>query len=157
MNVVTSDCIAFLNYYHIITKVMMPFPLIYRMLIYMFPLLSIIVISYILFGIMCLISGRFYLLGLPQPPGSSHPSPNLFCSFAIAKVCILLSIWMTSWCSFALSWQVRGHTCFCVPCWSIWVYILIFPSLTFSSLRLLLSWGYGGILSTCRYLCLLIS
>ena len=48
------------------SMVIKPFPLIYRMLIYIFPLLSIIVISYILFGIMCLISGRFYLLGLPQ-------------------------------------------------------------------------------------------
>ena len=41
----------------------MSFPLIYRMLIYMFPLLSIIIVSYILFGVMCLIIGRFYLLG----------------------------------------------------------------------------------------------
>ena len=30
----------------------------------------------------------------------------------------MLSIWMTSWSSFALSGQVRGHACFCVPCWS---------------------------------------
>ena len=74
------------------SRVIMPFPLIYRMLIYMFLLLSIIIISYILFGVMCLISGRFYLLGLPQPLGFLCPSPNLFCSFAIAKVCVLLSI-----------------------------------------------------------------
>ena len=52
---------------------------------------------------MYLISGRSYLLGLPQPLGFLHPSPNLFCSFAITGVCILLSIWMTSWCSFTLS------------------------------------------------------
>ena len=37
------------------------------------------------------------------------------------------------WSSFALSGQVRGHTCFCVPCWSVLVCISIFPSLTFSS------------------------
>ena len=49
--------------------VIMPFPLIYRLPIYMFPLLSIIIISYILFSIMCLISGRFCLLGLPHPLG----------------------------------------------------------------------------------------
>ena len=67
----------------------------------MFPFLSIIVISYILFGVMCLINGRFSLLGLPQPPGFLHPSQNLFCSFAIPKVCILLSIWLTSWSLFA--------------------------------------------------------
>ena len=138
-------------------RVIMAFPLIYRMLIYMFPLLSIIIISYILFGIMCLINGRFYLLGLPQPLGFLHPSENLFCSFAITRVCILLSIWMTSWSSFALSRWVRGHACFCVPCWSILVYISIFPSLTFASLSPLLSWGYVGILSACRYLYLLIS
>ena len=85
------------------------------------------------------------------------PSPNLFCSFAITRVCILLSIWMTSWSSFALNGQVRGHTCFCVPCWFVLVYISIFPSLTFTSIRPSVSWGYVGILSTCQYLCLLIS
>ena len=75
-------------------------------------LLLCIIVSYILFGIMCLISGRFYPLGLQQPLGFLHPSPNLFCSFAIVRVCILLSIWMTSWSLFALSGQVRGQTCF---------------------------------------------
>ena len=48
-----------------------------------------------LFGIMCLISGWSYLLGWPL--GFFQPSANLFCSFAIARVCILLSICMTSW------------------------------------------------------------
>ena len=134
------------------SMVNMPLPLIYRMFIDMFPLLSITVTFYILFGIMCLISGRFYLLGLPLPPGFLHPSPNLFCSFAITKVCVLLSIWMTSWSLFPLSGQERGHACFCVPCWSIWVYTSILLSLTFASLRPLLSWGYVGILSTCQYL-----
>ena len=123
------------------SMVIMPFPLIYRMLIYMFPLLSIIIISYMLFGIMCLVSGRFYLYGLPQPLWYLCPSPNLFCSFAITKVCILLSIWMTSWSLFALSGWVRGHACFCVLSWSTLVYITIFPSLTFTSLRPLLFWG----------------
>ena len=79
------------------SRVIMPFPLIFRMLIYMFPLLSIITGFYILFGIMCLISGGFYLLDLPQPLGFSHPSLNPFYSFAITKVCILSSIWMISW------------------------------------------------------------
>ena len=139
------------------STVIMPFPLIYRMLIYMFPLLSIIVFFYVWFGIMCLISGRFYLLGLPQPLGILCPSPNLLCSFATTMVCVLLSIWMTSWSLSTLSRWVREHACFFVPCWSIWVSILIFPSLTFTSLRPLLSWGYVGILSTCQYLCLLTS
>ena len=48
-------------------------PLIYRMLIYIFLLLSIIIISYDLFDTMCLINGRFYLLGWPQPLGFSPP------------------------------------------------------------------------------------
>ena len=113
------------------------FSIIFRMLIYMFPLLSIITGFYILFGVMCLISGGFYLLDLPQPLGFSHPSLNLFCSFAITKVCILSSIWMISWSLFALSRQVKGHICFCVPCWSVLVYISIFPSWTFTSLSLL--------------------
>ena len=101
------------------SRVIMPFPLIYRMLIYMFPLLSIIIISYILFGIMCPYQWKV----LPF------------------KVCILLSIWMTFWSSFALSGWVRGHACFCVPCWSVLVYISIFPGQTFASLSPLLSWG----------------
>ena len=58
---------------------------------------------------------------------------------------------------FTLNGKVRGHACFCVPCWSIWVYMSIFPSLTFASLRPLLSLGYVGTLSTCQYLYLLIS
>ena len=37
------------------------------------PILSIIIIFYILFGVMCLISGRFYPLGLPQPLGFLPP------------------------------------------------------------------------------------
>ena len=86
-----------------------------------------------------------------------HPSQNLFCSFPITKVCILLSIWMTSLSSFALSGQVRGHTCFCVPFWSVLVYTSIFPSLTFASLSPVLFWGYVGILYACQYLYLLIS
>ena len=53
--------------------------------------------------------------------------------------------------------QVRGNTRFCVPYWSVLVYILIFPSLTLSSLRHFVSWGYVGILSTCQYLYLLIN
>ena len=143
-------------YGSLFSMVIMPFPLICRMLIYMLPLVSTIIVSYVLFDIMCLICGMFCLLGLPQPLGFLRSSPNLFCSFAITKVCILLSIWMTSWSSFTLSGWVRGHTCFCVPCWSILVYISIFPSLSFASLRPLLSWGYVGILSACQYLCFLI-
>ena len=51
----------------------------------------------------------------------------------------------------------KGHTCFCVPCWSVLVYISIFPSQTFASLSPLPFWGCVGILSACQYLYLLIS
>ena len=91
----------------------------------MFPLFSMIIVSYILFGIMCLINGRFYLLGLPKPLGFLNPSQNLFCSFAITRTCVLLFIWMTSWSLFALSGQVRGHAYFCVPCWSFLCSLLV--------------------------------
>ena len=47
---------------------------------------------YNLFGMLCHISGRFHLLSWPQPLGFSKPSLNLACSFAIARVSILLSI-----------------------------------------------------------------
>ena len=62
------------NVWHLIQQDDFSFPLIYRMLIYMFPLLSIIITFYVLFGVMCLISGRFYPLGLPQPLGFLPPS-----------------------------------------------------------------------------------
>ena len=103
------------------SMVIMLSPLIYRMLICIFLLLSIIIISCDLFGIMCLISGRSYLLAWLQPLGFSQPSLNLFCSFAIAKVSVYLSIWMTSWSWFTPSGQVRGFACFCVPYWSAWI------------------------------------
>ena len=55
-------------------------------------------------------------LGLDcSPLGFHSPSLNLFCSFAITRVSILLSVWMTSWSWFILSRQVRGLVCFCVP------------------------------------------
>ena len=48
-------------------------PLIYRMLIYIFLLLSIIIVSYDFLAQMCLISGRFCLLGWLQPLRFSLP------------------------------------------------------------------------------------
>ena len=61
-------------YGSLFSMVIMLSPLIYRMLIYIFLLLSISVVSYDLFSIMCLISGRFYLLGWPQPLGFHSPN-----------------------------------------------------------------------------------
>ena len=137
--------------------VIMLSPLICRMPIYIFLSLSIIIISYNLFCTMCLISGRFYLLGWPQPLEFSLPSLNLCCSFAITGVSILLSMWMTSWSWFTLSGQVRGLAHFCVPYWFSFDYLLIYPSLTFASHRPFFSWGCFGILSTFQYVYLLIS
>ena len=120
-------------------------PLISRMLIYIFVLLSIIIIIfYDLFGAICHISGEFYLLGWPQPLWISQPSLNLSCSFAIKIVCVLLSIWMISWSLFTLRGKVGGLTHFYVLYWFILDYILTFPSLTFASLRLFwgVIWGY---------------
>ena len=117
------------------SRVIMISLLIYRMLIYIFLLFSIIFVSYNLFGTTPLISGRLYLLGWPQPLGFSQPSLNLSCSFAITRVSVLLSIWMKSWSWFTLSGQVRQFTHFCVPYWFALDCILIFPSLTFISLR----------------------
>ena len=59
--------------------------------------------------------------GLATAPRFLPPSQNLFCFFAIARACILLFIWMTSWSLFALSRQVRGHAFFVFlvgPSWS---------------------------------------
>ena len=100
---------------------------------------------------------RVLPFGLATAPRVFTSLTNLFCSFAIAKFCILSSIWMIFWSLLHLSRQVKGHTCFCVPCWSVLVYISVFPSLTFASLSPLPFWGCVGILSVCQYLYLLIS
>ena len=83
-------------------------PLISRILIYKFLLLSIIIIFYDLFDTICHISGMFYLLGWLQTLRFSWPLLNLSCSFAITRVSVLLSIWMTSWLCSTLIGQVRG-------------------------------------------------
>ena len=55
-------------------------------------------------------------------------------------------------------WAGKGtHSFLCSLLVQAWITYLIFPSLTFTSLRLFVSWGYAGILSTCQYLYLLIS
>ena len=138
------------------SMVIMPFPLIYRMLIYMFPLLSIIIVSYVLFGIMCLNSGRFTFWACHNPRVfMSLTKPILFlCHHKGLHIVIYLDDILVLIHS---KWVGKGPACFCVPCWSIFVYVSIFPSLTVASLRPCVSWGYVGILSTCWYLCLLIS
>ena len=108
---------------------------------------------YDLFGMICHISVRFYLLDWPQPLGFSQSSLNLSCSFAITRFSILLFIWMTSWSWFTL----RGLTHFCVLYWFASGCILNFPSLTIALHKIFVSWGYVGVLSICQYLCLLIS
>ena len=50
--------------------------------------------------------------GLATAPRVFTSLTNLYCSFAVTMVCILLSIWMTSWSLFTLSGWVRGHACF---------------------------------------------
>ena len=40
---------------------------------------------------------KVYHLGWPQHLRFSQPSLNQSCSFAVTRVCILVSIWMTSW------------------------------------------------------------
>ena len=92
--------------------------LISRMLVYIFLLLSIIIIFYDLFGTTHHISRRYYLWGWPLTLGFLQPSLNLSsCFFDITRVSVLLYIWMASLSWFALRWQVRGLSHFCVPYW----------------------------------------
>ena len=96
-------------------------------------------------------SGRFYLLAWPQPLEFLWPSPNLFCSFAIAKVSILLSICMTSWFLVLTKQAGKGaHLFLCSLLVCLGLDINFFPSQTIASLRPFASWGYVGIMSTCR-------
>ena len=94
ISICTSLLLRFLlldMYGNVFNMVIMLSPLISRMLIYIFLLLSII-IFYNLFGKICHISGMFDLLDWPQPPRVSLQSLHLSCSFANAMVPILLSI-----------------------------------------------------------------
>ena len=134
------------------TMVIILSPFIYRMLIYILLLLSIIIICYNLFGTTCLISGRFYLFGWPQPLGFSQPSLNLSSSFAIVRVSILLSIWMTSWSWFTLSRQVRWTAHLFVPYWFSLDLHINFSMSDLYLIQIFVSLDYIGILSTCQYL-----
>ena len=99
---------------NLFSMVIMLSPLISRMLLYIFLLLSFISIFYVLFGTMCHISGKFCPFGLPQPLGFSQPSLNLSCSFAITRVFKLLPIWMISWSWSSLKWAgKRAHLFLC--------------------------------------------
>ena len=92
-------------------------PMISRMLICIFLLLSIIIIFHVLFGTMHHINGRFYLLGWPHPLGFSQPSLNLSYFFAVTGFSVLLSLLDDILAWFDLSGQVRGIAHFCVLYW----------------------------------------
>ena len=87
---------------NLFSMVIMLSPFIPRNAYLPFLLLSM-TISYDLFGTIHHINERFYLLGWLQPLVFSQPPLNLSCSFSIAGVSVLLSIWMTSWSWFTLS------------------------------------------------------
>ena len=89
---------------HLLSKVIMVSPLLFRMLIYICLLLSIIIVFFCdLFGTICHIIGGFnFWVG--HSPRVFRAPLNLSCSFAITRVSVLLSIWMTSSSSFALKW-----------------------------------------------------
>ena len=136
------------------SMVIMLSSLIYRMLIYIFLLLSITVIFYDLFVTTCFISGSFtFGLAIAHKVFTALTKPIMF--FCHHKG--LLSIRITSWSWFALSGQARGLICFCFPYWFALDCILVFPSLTFTSLASFVSWGYVVMLSICQYLYVLIN
>ena len=114
-------------------------PLIYRMLIYIFLLLSIIIIiSYNLFGTICLISGRFYPLGWPQPIRvfTALTKPILFlCHHKGFHIVIYLDDMLVP-----VHFQWAGKRAPLIFLFLISLgldYILMFPSLTFASLDFL--------------------
>ena len=135
-------------------------------------MLSIIIIFYNLFGTVCCISAKFYVLAWLHPLGFLQPSLNLSCSFVIARLFIviylndILVLVHSKWegkrvhsfsCSFTLIGQVRGFTHFQVPYWFTLDYIL--KNLSKSDLchtETFISWGNVGILYISQYLCLLL-
>ena len=87
---------------------------------------------YDLFGTIHHISGKFYLFGWSQPLGFSQPSLNLSCSFAITRVSILWSVWITSWswaCSKKAANRVHSFLCFLLVClgWHINFFQVLLP------------------------------
>ena len=79
-------------YGNLFNEVIMLSPLISRMLLYIF-LFSIIIVAFSdLFGKIHHISGKFYLLGWPQPLRFSLSSLDPFCSFVNTKVFLLVFI-----------------------------------------------------------------
>ena len=119
-------------YGSLFSMVIMLSPLIYRMLIYIFLLLSIIIISYDLFVTMCLISGRFYPLGLATAPeGFYFPHKTYFVPLPLQGLAYCyLYLDLTSWSLFMLNRQVSGHHLFlCSLLVQAWIYTSIFPSL----------------------------
>ena len=114
--------------------------LISRMPIYVFLLLSIIVIFLQFVWHNAPYQWKVLPFGLATALRFSQPSLNLSCSFATERVSVL-SIWITSLCWFTLSRQARGLTHFCVLYWFTLDCILIFPSLNFTSLRLFVFLG----------------
>ena len=89
-------CLLLNRYSSLFNRVITLSTLILRMLTYMFQLPSIIIVCCNLLGRINLISGRFCHLDLLQPLGFSLPSLNPYCSFVIARVFVLLFIWMIS-------------------------------------------------------------
>ena len=136
--------------------VIMPFPLIYRILIYMFPLLSIIIVFYILWHNVpyqwkvlpfCLATAPRVFTSLTKPILFLYHCKGLHIVIYLDDILVLVhSKWVGK----------RAHSFLCS------LLVCLGLHINFSKLDLCLSqtfpfWGYVGILSTCQYLCLLIS
>ena len=98
---------------------------------------------------------KVLLFGLATAPQvfTSLTKPILFlCHHKGLHIVIYLDDILVLVCSKWASRRARSFLCSLLGL----DYILIFPSLTFPSLSLFVSWGYAWILSTCQYIYLLI-
>ena len=143
-----SRCLLSDRYGFLFSHEIMLFLLISKMCIYMFLLLSIIILHGY-FGNTNLISGRFYLSGWLWTLGLSLLSLNPYSSIAITRVCVLLFTWTISWSVLnpQTCWQESSNFLWALF-WLILVYILNCPSLTVVShsdfLFLGLCWNIVG-------------
>ena len=126
--------------------------LISRMFICIFPLLSITIILYVLFGNTSHINDRFCLLGWLQPLGYSPDPLHPYYSLAVARVCIISYTWKIYWFKLTPSILAKELELSCAVFWFILDCILIFPSLNSILHRSFLFFGLCW--KTVGYVCL---
>ena len=114
------------RYTYLFKKEIMFFLLILRMLIYIFLLLNITVIFTVCLATQTASVESSCLFGWIWPLGFAPHSLNLYCSYAITRVYMLLYTWKIYWSLLTPGMLTRELRLSCAVFWFILDYILIF-------------------------------